>query len=1799
MLVLQIFVWSDASIYFLTLENMPYVQIQLRRGTASQWSSTNPVLAVGEMAYETDSGQFKLGDGVRAWLSLPYGGLNGPTGNTGPTGMTGPTGNTGPTGWTGWTGPTGATGVTGPTGWTGWTGPTGPTGLTGPMGFNGISGGLSLFLDTAGGAAPQTGSLLDLPNTGALTTITSGVQAANTAYLLGTFTMPSGILTTPSIISGLWDVNLYATSDDDLDNVKFYFSVFYVTADGITETLVAAGSDTGATPVYTTNTAYIETLYVPAITLPDITYLIRIKVYAVFIGAGHSITAYFRSNKLSHTHTTILWNPGTGPTGWTGVTGYTGYTGYTGPTGVTGWTGVTGYTGYTGYTGPTGVTGYTGPTGYTGYTGPTGVTGPTGWTGHTGPTGGGTGPTGFTGPTGVTGPTGAGTTGPTGGGVQIGTVTPVTQNGSLGLQYLNTANSFLYTFTANGGYTASDFISGLNSPADSIFNSGGTYLYVANRNGGQILSYPITGGSPGSATVITTQDYPITLTIDTAGNVYCINFNPPVNIKKIDTSQTVTSLTPSSGSFSGTYGNGLTHSSGFLYYTYANGTSISRYNLSTNAITDNFITGFTSVGKLAADTSGNLFTYDITKHTITKTVISTQTSTVLVGGGANGTTSGYADGVGTNALFTFNQLDSAITYDGNGNLFVTSSVTSGGKVRKINIATLVVTTVAGGGANGTTDGSTNGVGTIATFYYPAGLTMYSNNIYVTDRANNKIRKLTASSGNDWVYQLTMGNATGPTGVTGFTGWTGPTGVTGWTGVTGFTGWTGPTGAGTTGVTGPTGVAGSASSTGATGPTGAAGSGAATTLSENFVVAGGNGTNQMAYSYDGISWTASSSGNSIFNATCNSVAWNGIIWLAGGSENGGTSPTNRIAYSTDGITWTASSSGNAIFTLRGSVFAWNGTRWVAGGYGTNQVAYSSDGITWTASASGNALLTASCTALAWNGSIWVAGGNGSSVIYSYDGINWTASTSGSALFSTQTFKVACNNIRFVITGQGTNTLAYSSDGITWTASSSANSLFTTCNAIAWNGALWVVGGSGTNRIAYSSDGITWTASTSGNTIFTSACYSIVWNGSRWIAGGDTPNRLAYSSDGITWTASTSGNSLFSGFSSGGASRRVLPYVGTSIVSSIKMTTETFVVVGGNGTNQMAYSYDGITWLPSPSGNAIFSTEAYSVAWNGSLWVAGGNGTNQIAYSSDGINWTASSSGNSIINSIAYAVASNGSVWVACGNSTNRMAYSYDGITWTASTSGNLVFTTTGFTAAWNGSLWVAGGQGTNSLAYSYDGINWIASSSGTALLTICRTVAWNGARWVAGGNNATNRIIYSLDGINWTASTSGNAIFTSYCFDLAWNGFRWVASGSGTNTLAYSSDGITWTASTSGTALFTTASYGNSWNGNVWIASGAGTNQVAYSYDGITWTASISGNSLFSTYSSGSASRRVLPYVGTSPVGSTGQAAPQITTGSGAPSVAPSVTTYYTDTVSGLMYNYIITAFSPANLGTIKFWLDGADPNATGIVPTVDTVLTNWKDKSANAVVPTKSGGGTLTFKGTSSGTGVNFDGNVYLTLPNGTLPSGTGSFTYFIVIKPTSNNSQALLSIASNLNTAPSTYAIFLTSPNLNIFQPDLFGTVPPTNTISLVTAQYDSSITTRSYSYNATVSATDTATTLNLNSSNMYIGALHGGSDLYVGNMCEILVYSSVLSTTNRQRIEGYLAWKWGFNTSLPASHPYYSAQGPVYTPSAWTVINSGLLSYTPTTSGNWVAPVPSTISRAIDRIAAAVSTLRTSAIP
>ncbi len=88
-------------------------RIFLRRDTAANFASTNPVLSEGEPGFQTDPGNqiLKVGDGVTAWNSLSQ--FQGPQGVAGPTGATGADGAsiTGPTGATGPQGPAGNDGI--------------------------------------------------------------------------------------------------------------------------------------------------------------------------------------------------------------------------------------------------------------------------------------------------------------------------------------------------------------------------------------------------------------------------------------------------------------------------------------------------------------------------------------------------------------------------------------------------------------------------------------------------------------------------------------------------------------------------------------------------------------------------------------------------------------------------------------------------------------------------------------------------------------------------------------------------------------------------------------------------------------------------------------------------------------------------------------------------------------------------------------------------------------------------------------------------------------------------------------------------------------------------------------------------------------------------------------------------------------------------------------------------------------------------------------------------------------------------------------------------------------------------------------------------------------------------------------------------------------------------------------------------------------------------------------------------------------------------------------------------------
>jgi gliding motility-associated-like protein len=138
---------------------------------------------------------------------------------------------------------------------------------------------------------------------------------------------------------------------------------------------------------------------------------------------------------------------------------------------------------------------------------------------------------------------------------------------------------------------------------------------------------------------------------------------------------------------------------------------------------------FNSPHGICVDKTGNVFVADRYNNKIRKITLAGVVST-LAGSGA----AGANDGTGTAA--TFNE-PWAIASDTNGNLYVAD--TKSYKIRKIVSATGVVTTVAGTGSFGTTNGAAN----VAQFGYPTGIavTKDGNIIYVADHMTHTIRKI--------------------------------------------------------------------------------------------------------------------------------------------------------------------------------------------------------------------------------------------------------------------------------------------------------------------------------------------------------------------------------------------------------------------------------------------------------------------------------------------------------------------------------------------------------------------------------------------------------------------------------------------------------------------------------------------------------------------------------------------------------------------------------------------------------------------------------------------------------------------------------------------------------------------------------------------------------------------------------------------------------------------------------------------------------------------------------------------------
>lgn len=128
----------------------------------------------------------------------------------------------------------------------------------------------------------------------------------------------------------------------------------------------------------------------------------------------------------------------------------------------------------------------------------------------------------------------------------------------------------------------------------------------------------------------------------------------------------------------------------------------------------------------------NLYVADTFNHTIRKILLTNGTVTTLAGSPG---VEGSDDGNGASAKFKFPR---GITTDRR-NLYITDE---NDVVRQIVIATGVVTTLAGSAGE---SGYIDGIGQNARFFTPAGITTDGTNLYLTDVNNLIIRKINIST----------------------------------------------------------------------------------------------------------------------------------------------------------------------------------------------------------------------------------------------------------------------------------------------------------------------------------------------------------------------------------------------------------------------------------------------------------------------------------------------------------------------------------------------------------------------------------------------------------------------------------------------------------------------------------------------------------------------------------------------------------------------------------------------------------------------------------------------------------------------------------------------------------------------------------------------------------------------------------------------------------------------------------------------------------------------------------------------
>jgi large repetitive protein len=330
----------------------------------------------------------------------------------------------------------------------------------------------------------------------------------------------------------------------------------------------------------------------------------------------------------------------------------------------------------------------------------------------------------------------------------VATITMITTVGQFSITASYSGNAIDASSASN---TVGVTVTALPTAAPNI------YVYAGNGNPG--------ANGDGCSATTAELDPVFSLASDTAGNLYIADFESN-RIRRIDHATGIITTVAGNGTkgFSGDSGQATSaelnapygvalDTAGNLYIADTENFRIRKVVLATGIITTVAGTGtlgFSGDGELATsgqisyvyglatDAQGNLYIGDDSNFRVRKINAVTDIITTVAGNGSGG----YGgDGGPAVSAQLFGYLAPAL--DGSGNIYI--SDTNNNRIRKVNAATGIITTIAGDGVQGY--GGDNGPATSAELYMPDQIASdAAGNITIADVFNNRVRRVDAATG---------------------------------------------------------------------------------------------------------------------------------------------------------------------------------------------------------------------------------------------------------------------------------------------------------------------------------------------------------------------------------------------------------------------------------------------------------------------------------------------------------------------------------------------------------------------------------------------------------------------------------------------------------------------------------------------------------------------------------------------------------------------------------------------------------------------------------------------------------------------------------------------------------------------------------------------------------------------------------------------------------------------------------------------------------------------------------------------